>query len=47
MKMKKDDVMMATAVIILLFSSMIQWTVQSWLALAGVIILLMAWYFKK
>lgn len=46
-KPKKDDVLMLVAIVILLASAMINWTIWSWLTLLGVMVLLFAWYFKK
>ncbi|MDD5502189.1 MAG: hypothetical protein PHH26_01860 [Candidatus Thermoplasmatota archaeon] len=46
-KPKKDDILMLIAIVILLASAMINWTILSWLTLLGVMVLLFAWYFKK
>jgi uncharacterized membrane protein len=43
----KDQILISIAVFILLLTTMINWTVYSWLVLAAVIILLFAWYFKR
>jgi hypothetical protein len=43
----KDEVLTATATVLLLFTALIDWNVYSWLILAGVVIVLMAWYFRK
>jgi len=46
-KLTKDQVLTAISIIILLFSAMINWNVYSWLVLVAIILILMAWYFKK
>jgi len=46
-KMTKDQILVAISTLILLFSAMINWNVYSWLVLIAVILILMAWYFKK
>jgi len=46
-KLTKDQVLTAIAIIILLFSTMINWNVYSWLILVAIIFILAAWYFKK
>jgi hypothetical protein len=43
----KDQILTGIAILILLVTSMINWTVYSWLILVAVIMLLLAWYFKK
>ena len=45
--MTKDEILTAIAIIILLFSAMIDWNVYSWLILVGIIVNLFAWYFRK
>jgi hypothetical protein len=46
-KLKKDKTLTSISIIILLFSAMINWNIYSWLILVAVILILMAWYFKK
>jgi Flp pilus assembly protein TadB len=46
-RLSKDQALTAVAVIILLFSAMIDWSVYSWLVLLAVILILAAWYLKK
>jgi len=46
-KLTKDQALTAIAIIILLFSTMINWNVYSWLILVAIIFILAAWYFKK
>lgn len=43
----KDDVLTIVSILILLFTAMITWTVTSYLILLAVVILVLAWYFKK
>jgi len=43
----KDQIITAVAITILLFTSLINWNIYSWLILVAVILLLFAWYFKK
>ena len=45
--MTKDEILIAIAVVILLFSAMIDWNVYSWLILIGIIVILIAWYSRK
>jgi Ca2+/Na+ antiporter len=45
--MTKDQTLMTIAVIILLFTAMIDWNIYSWLTLVAITIILYAWYFKK
>lgn len=45
--MNKDEVLTTISVILLLFSAMITWNIYSWLILVAVILILLAWYFKK
>ena len=45
--MKKDEVLTTIAIIILLFTSLIDWDVYSWLILVGIVIILFAWYFRN
>jgi hypothetical protein len=46
-KLNKEKALTAITISILLFSAMINWNVYSWLILVAVILILMAWYFKK
>ncbi len=43
----KDQALIAASIAILLFSAMIGWNAYSWLALVAVVLVLMAWYFKR
>jgi hypothetical protein len=45
--MNKDKILNAIAIIMLLFTALINWTIYSWLILVAVIILLFVWYFRK
>lgn len=47
MKMEKEQAMMALSALILLFAALIEWSLQSWLILAGLIVIVFAWYFSK
>ena len=45
-ELTKNDALNAIAIVILLFTAMINWNVYSWLVLVAIILLLLAWYFK-
>ena len=45
--MNKDEILTAFAIILLLFTALIDWNVYSWLILVGIIIIVIAWYFRK
>jgi len=45
-KIKKDQILITISLVILLFTSLINWTIYSWLILVSIIIILFAWYFK-
>ena len=45
--LSKDDILTALALIILLFSAIITWTIISWIILVTIIIFATAWYFRK
>jgi Ca2+/Na+ antiporter len=45
--MDKDEILTSFAVIILLFTALIDWNLYSWFILVGIIFILFAWYFKK
>jgi len=42
--MPKDQIFTASAIVLMLFVAFVDWTVTSWLLLAAVVLLLMAWY---
>jgi hypothetical protein len=44
---KKDDIISSFAVILLLFTALIDWTVYSWLILVAIIMILTGWYLRK
>lgn len=46
-KLTKDQILTSISIIILLFTAMINWNVYSWLILIAIIIILIAWFFKK
>lgn len=46
-KFTKDQIMTTAAVVLLLFTAMIDWDIYSWLILVAVIAILAAWYFRK
>jgi uncharacterized protein (DUF58 family) len=46
-KLNKDEILTSVAVVILLFTAMINWNIYSWLLLLAIIVILAAWYFKK
>jgi hypothetical protein len=43
----KDSILVSVATVILLFSAMMDWNVYSWATLAGIVLVLLAWYLKK
>lgn len=45
--MEKEQILTAISVMLLLFTAMINWNVYSWLILVAMILILMAWYYKK
>ena len=45
--LSNDDILTALALIILLFSAMITWTIISWIILVAIILVALAWYFRK
>lgn len=44
---KKNQIFTAISIMILLFTAMINWNVFSWLILAAIILIVIAWYIKK
>ena len=46
-KLTKDEILTTVAILILLFTAMINWNIYSWLILLGIIVLLFAWYSRK
>jgi len=46
-KLTKDQILVAISTVILLFTAMINWNIYSWLTLLAIIVILIAWYFKK
>jgi hypothetical protein len=47
MKLNKDKALNSIAIIMLLFTALIEWNTYSWLMLVAIIFILAAWYFKK
>lgn len=45
-KLNKDEILTSVAVLILLFTAMINWNSYSWLVLLAIIVILAAWYFR-
>jgi hypothetical protein len=45
--MKKDDVLSSFAVILLLFTALIDWDIYSWLLLVAVALIFIGWYLRK
>ncbi len=43
----RDDVLTALALVILLFSAMVTWTIYSLGILLAVVVIALAWYFRK
>lgn len=46
-KLNKDEILTSVAVVILLFTVMINWNIYSWLVLLAIIVILTAWYFRS
>jgi hypothetical protein len=45
--MKNDDVLSSLAVILLLFTALIDWNIYSWLIFVAVVMILFSWYIRK
>ena len=45
--MKKDDLLSSFAVILLLFTALIDWNISSWLILVAVVMIFTGWYLRK
>lgn len=45
--MNKDEIFTSIAVIVLLFTAFIDWSIYSWLILIGIIAIMVAWYFRR
>jgi len=43
----RDEILTSIAIVILLFTAMVNWNVYSWLLLLAIIVVLAAWYFRK
>jgi len=46
-RFKKEDILTAASIIILLFTSMINWNIYSWLILVVIIFIFLGWYFRR
>jgi hypothetical protein len=46
-RMNKDEIFTSIAVIVLLFTAFIDWSIYSWLILIGIIAIMVAWYFRR
>jgi uncharacterized protein (DUF58 family) len=46
-KFNKEEALATISIVILLFSAMINWNIYSWLILLAIILILVAWYYKK
>jgi len=46
-ELTKDEILTSIAIVILLFTAMVNWNVYSWLLLLTIIVVLAAWYFRK
>jgi hypothetical protein len=44
--MNKDEILSAIAVIILLFTALINWNIYSWFIFIGIIAIIYAWYLR-
>jgi hypothetical protein len=44
---KKEDIISSFAVILLLFTALIDWSVYSWLILVAIIMIITGWYLRK
>ncbi len=45
--MNKDEVFSTIAVIILLFTALMNWNIYSWLILIGIVAIIFAWYLRR
>ena len=45
--MKKDDVISSLAVVLLMFTALIEWNVYSWLILVAIVMILTSWYLRR
>ena len=45
--MDKDEILTSFAVLLLLFTALINWNLYSWFILVGIVVILFAWYFRK
>ncbi len=46
-QLTKDDILTAIAILILFFTTMITFTIYSWLVLVAIILLCVAWYYRS
>ena len=46
-QLTRDDTLTIIAILILLFTAMITFTIYSWLLLLAIILIVMAWYYRK
>ena len=46
-ELTKDEILSLVAIVILLFTAMVNWNIYSWLLLLAIILVLTAWYFRK
>lgn len=46
METQKDKILTTISIIILFVTSLINWTIYSWLILVAIILIILAWYFR-
>jgi len=46
-RLTRDEILFSVAILILLLTAMINWNIYSWLILLGIVVFLLAWYFRK
>ena len=45
--MDRGEILTTVAILILLFTALIDWNIYSWLILVGIVIILFTWYGRK
>jgi hypothetical protein len=46
-ELTRDEILTSVAIIILLFTALVNWNISSWLVLLAIIVVPTAWYFRK
>ncbi|MDD3264194.1 MAG: hypothetical protein PHT94_04855 [Candidatus Nanoarchaeia archaeon] len=47
METQKDKILTIISIVILFVTSLINWTIYSWLILVAIILIILAWYFRN